>query len=261
MELIAQTLSLRKGPTPDQMKQILTDVAFEVPSGQILAIIGPSGAGKSSLLRLVNRLDEPTAGEILLAGSPYRSLAVTDLRRTVGMVFQAPALFDGTVAENIAYGPRLRGVSRTEQRAKAESCLARVGLDADLLDRDGSTLSGGQQQRVAFARAIANDPTVLLLDEVTSALDPASSAQIESLIRSLSRDQGLTILLVTHDLSLARRVADRVLVLADGRVLEAGSTESVFTTPTHAQTAEFLAAHAGAASPHTFPQAGGVAHV
>lgn len=223
MELIAQTLSLRKGPAPDQMKQILTDVSFHVPSGQILAIIGPSGSGKSSLLRLVNRLDEPTAGDILLAGSPYRSLAVTELRRLVGMVFQAPALFDGTVADNIAYGPRLRGATRAEQRAQAETCLARVGLEPDLLDRDSATLSGGQQQRVAFARALANDPAVLLLDEVTSALDPASSAHIEALILSLSRGEGLTILLVTHDLGLARRVADQVLVLAGGRVVEGGA--------------------------------------
>lgn len=223
MELIAQTLSLRKGPAPDQMKQILTDVSFHVPSGQILAIIGPSGSGKSSLLRLVNRLDEPTAGDILLAGGPYRSLAVTELRRLVGMVFQAPALFDGTVADNIAYGPRLRGATRAEQRAQAETCLARVGLEPDLLDRDSATLSGGQQQRVAFARALANDPAVLLLDEVTSALDPASSAHIEALILSLSRGEGLTILLVTHDLGLARRVADQVLVLAGGRVVEGGA--------------------------------------
>jgi ABC-type methionine transport system ATPase subunit len=243
------------------MKQILTKVSFQVPSGQVMAVIGPSGAGKSSLLRLVNRLDEPTEGDIWLAGSPYRSLAITQLRRTVGMVFQAPALFDGTVADNIAYGPRLRGATPSEQRAKAESCLARVGLEPDLIDRDSSTLSGGQQQRVAFARAIANDPAVLLCDEVTSALDPASSTRIEALLRGLSRDHGLTILLVTHDLGLARRVADRVLVLAGGRVLEEGPAETVFSAPVHPETAGFLAAHTGASLPRLQTKEGGIARV
>jgi ABC-type methionine transport system ATPase subunit len=240
MHIIVENVGLRKTQGTATEREILSGISFAVPSGQILAIIGPSGAGKSSLLRLMNRLDEPSTGDVLLEQVPYRSLPITQLRRQVGMVFQHPALFDGTVADNIAYGLHLQGAPREEQRRRAAECLELVGLEQELLERASGTLSGGQQQRVVLARAIAISPRVLLLDEVTSALDPTSTGHIADLIHQLSRAQGLTILLVTHDLALARRLADRVLVLAGGQVLEEGSADELFTAPQHPETAAFL---------------------
>ncbi|MFL5271155.1 MAG: ATP-binding cassette domain-containing protein, partial [Anaeromyxobacteraceae bacterium] len=147
-----------------QGRAIVDDVSFELSEGEVLALVGPSGAGKSSLLRLLDRLDEPTGGTVLLEGRDYRELPPRELRRRVGMIMQLPALFPGTVADNLRFGPRQRGAELAD--AAVEALLADVGL-AGFGARDAARLSGGEAQRVAIARAVANEPAVLLLDEPT----------------------------------------------------------------------------------------------
>jgi putative ABC transport system ATP-binding protein len=190
---------------------LVTDVAIEVAAGERLALVGASGSGKSSLLRLLNRLDEPTSGTVYLSGTDYRAIAPRTLRRTVGMVTQRPVMFPGTVAENVRFGPRQIGTTLPDDAVNA--LLARVGLP-DFGTRDTAYLSGGEAQRVSLARCLANAPSVLLLDEPTSALDDASKAGVESLIASLD----VTCVLVTHDLAQAHRLATRVVTMTKGRV-------------------------------------------
>ena len=190
----------------------------------MLALVGPSGAGKSSLLRLLNRLDEPTQGTVYLQGADYRTLAPRELRRKVGMVTQRPYLFPGTVADNLRFGPAQRG-ERLPDAAVAD-LLARVGLEG-YADRGVANLSGGEMQRVSVARTLANSPLVLLLDEPTSALDDAAKREVEDLVRAIVREQGLGCVMVTHDRDQAARLADRALALAGGRVVRAGSIDEV----------------------------------
>ncbi|HEV2745354.1 MAG TPA: ATP-binding cassette domain-containing protein, partial [Rubrobacter sp.] len=175
--------------------EILKGVDAEVPDGKITAVVGPSGAGKSTLLRAVNRLIEPTAGEIYLDGQPTDGMDLLLLRRRVGMVFQLPALFGRSVEEAILYGARLAG-----QEADAARLLELVGLDRALASREPETRSVGQQQRVSIARALALEPEVLLMDEPTSALDEAASRRVEDLARGLNGRLGLTMVFVSHDL-------------------------------------------------------------
>ena len=184
------------------------------------AIVGPSGAGKTSLLRCLNRLEEPQSGEVLLDGANIRTLDPTTLRRRVGMIFQTPILFQGTIRSNLTYG--LDGV---DDRALLET-LDAVGLSRSFLERDSTALSVGQGQRVCIARALVRGPEVLLMDEPTSALDKDATARIEALIRDLA-EGGLAIVLVTHDLAQASRVADRALLLVEGRVQAQGSMDEV----------------------------------
>lgn len=174
--------------------------------------MGPSGAGKSTLLRAVNRLLEPTEGEVYLAGTPTSEINPLELRRRMGMVFQLPALFGETVEDDVTYGPRLVG-----KEADADELLEKVGLDPALKGRDPESLSVGQQQRVSVARALALDPEVLLMDEPTSSLDDAARRRVEELIRELNERSGLTILLVSHDLRQVERVTDRVVLLVEGK--------------------------------------------
>ncbi len=192
--------------------EVLKGVDAHVLEGEVTAVVGPSGAGKSTLLRAVNRLIEPTAGEVYLDGEPAGALDPLELRRRVGMVFQLPALFGASVEEAILYGPRLAG-----SEADAERLLETVGLDASFLGRDPESLSVGQQQRVSVARALALRPEVLLMDEPTSALDEAARRRLEDLVRDLNERTGLTIMLVSHDLAQVERVADQVLLLSGGR--------------------------------------------
>jgi putative ABC transport system ATP-binding protein len=203
---------------------LLDDVSVEVRRGDVVGIVGPSGAGKSSFLRLLNRLDEPTAGTVWLEGRDYRTLAPRELRRRVGMVMQTAALFPGTVADNVAFGPRQHGVTLAAEAVSR--LLGQVGL-AGFDDRDSEQLSGGEAQRVAVARALANEPSVLLLDEPTSALDEASKRGIEALLREIARARALTCLVITHDLAQAARMANRVLQLAAGRVQRIGDVREV----------------------------------
>lgn len=200
-------------------KHLVDDVSIQVCKGDIVAIVGPSGAGKSSFLRLLNRLDEPTKGTVYLEGIDYRTLPPQDLRRRVSMVMQLPYLFPGTVADNARFGPRQRGEDLPE--VTIEHLLGRVGL-AGYADRDVSNLSGGEAQRVSLARTLANSPGVILLDEPTSALDESTQYDVEDLILSLIREQGLTSLLVTHDTQQAKRMATHVLVLEAGRLVKFG---------------------------------------
>jgi putative ABC transport system ATP-binding protein len=190
----------------------------------VVAIVGPSGAGKSTFLRLLNRLDEPTEGTVLLEGVDYRSLLPQELRRRLGMVMQSPFLFPGTVAENIRFGPRQRDEELPDH--EVGELLRRVGLEG-YGERDVANLSGGEAQRVSLARTLANSPEVLLLDEPTSALDDATQGEVEELICGIISEQGLTCLIVTHDTAQARRMASQALVLEGGRRVAFGRIEEV----------------------------------
>lgn len=205
-------------------KSLVDDATFEVTRGEILAIAGPSGAGKSSLLRLLNRLDEPTSGTAFLHDTDYKTIAPRELRRQVGMVTQRPFLFAGTIAGNLRFGPAQRG--DLLPAARIDELLARVALPGTG-DRDVANLSGGEMQRVSLARTLANSPLVLLLDEPTSALDDTAKREVESLIRSIVRDEKLGCVMVTHDMTQAARLADRALLMEAGRVIRAGTVSEV----------------------------------
>jgi ABC-type methionine transport system ATPase subunit len=192
--------------------EILKDVNIAIRDGGITAVVGPSGAGKSTLLRAINRLIEPTSGEVFLDGEPTSGMDPLQLRRRVGMVFQIPALFGDSVEDAVLYGARLSGEDEDPGRL-----LEMVGLSASLAERDPQALSVGQQQRVAIARALALRPEALLLDEPTSALDEAARSRVEELVKGLNDRLGLTMVFVTHDLAQVERVADHVALLADGR--------------------------------------------
>jgi putative ABC transport system ATP-binding protein len=205
-------------------KVLLNDVSIQVRSGEVLAVVGPSGSGKSTFLRLLNRLDEPTGGTVLLAGNDYRTIAPRELRRRLGMVMQTAYLFPGTVAENISYGPRQRGQDLgAEQIAKLLDCVRLPGYEA----RDVSNLSGGEAQRVSVARALANDPEALLLDEPTSSLDEVSALAIEELVLRIARERQMTCIVVTHNKPQAARISERTMVLQCGCVVAIGPTEEV----------------------------------
>jgi putative ABC transport system ATP-binding protein len=205
-------------------KILVADATFDLYAGETLAIVGPSGSGKTSLLRLLNRLDEPTSGTVYLDRVDYREIAPRELRRRVGMVMQRPYLFPGSVADNLRFGPKQRGEILSD--ARIEELLNAVGL-AGYASRDVANLSGGEGQRVSFARALANSPEVLLLDEPTSALDEDSQREVEKIILQIRQEQGIGCVLVTHDAAQAVRVAQRALVLEAGRIVRAGKIEEV----------------------------------
>lgn len=205
-------------------KILVDDATFEVSAGEIVGIVGPSGSGKSSLLRLLNRLDEPTSGTVYVEVTDYRQIPPRELRRKLGMVTQRPYLFPGTVAQNLQYGPRQRGESLPDNAISV--LLERVGLKG-YAGRNVANLSGGEAQRVSVARTLANSPLVLLLDEPTSALDEASKSEVELTIRGLVQGEGLTCVLVTHDTAQAARLAKRVLRLEAGRIVRSGSGNEV----------------------------------
>jgi ABC-type methionine transport system ATPase subunit len=204
--------------------EILKSVDAGIPDGEITAVVGPSGAGKSTLLRAINRLIEPSSGEVYLEGKPTSAIDPLELRRRVGMVFQIPALFGDSVEEAVLYGARLSG-----RNADPGRLLEMVGLDAPLKARDPQALSVGQQQRVSFARALALGPEALLLDEPTSALDEAARRRIEELVKDLNARLGLTMVFVSHDLSQVERVADRVVLMAEGRCEGEWSSQDFFS--------------------------------
>jgi phosphate transport system ATP-binding protein len=235
-------------------QQALFEVSLDVAPSAVTALIGPSGCGKSTFLRSVNRLQELLpgtrhAGDIVLDGSSVFARAVdpVELRRRVGMVFQRPNPFPKSVFDNVAYGPRVAGAARaTELPAIVERSLRRAALwdeVKDRLDDPGTSLSGGQQQRLCIARALANDPAVLLMDEPCSALDPIATQRIEELIVELKRDY--TIVIVTHNMQQAARVSDFTGFFYLGRMVEFGSTERIFTSPGDERTEAYITGRFG----------------
>ncbi|XP_059454402.1 ABC transporter I family member 17-like [Corylus avellana] len=197
---------------------ILNGINVDIPKGVIVGIIGPSGSGKSTVLRALNRLWEPPSGTVFLDGRDICDLDVLSLRRKVGMLFQLPALFEGTVADNIRYGPQLRGKKLSDE--EVYKLLRLADLDPSFSAKSGGELSVGQAQRVALARTLANKPEVLLLDEPTSALDPISTENIEDVLVNLKKKQGMTIIIVSHSIKQIQRIADIVCLLVEGEIVE-----------------------------------------
>lgn len=206
-------------------QQVLHEINLAVQRGEILVLMGPSGSGKSSLLRCLNRLQDYQQGRVLLHGQDITTIPVVELRRRVGMIFQKTAPFAGTVADNIAYGPALRGEPLPRERIL--TLMDAAYLERELIDRPASQLSGGQEQRLAIARALANRPEVLLLDEPTSALDPIATHNIEQALLSLRQHLGLTMVWVSHSAEQARRVGDRLILLDGGRIVRSGAVQAL----------------------------------
>ena len=222
--------------------QVLRSVDLQVEDGEVVVVVGPSGSGKSTLLRCVNRLEEIQGGELRVAGDPVTGpdADVNRIRRRVGMVFQSFNLFPHmTAIENVAVGPeRVLGRAREDAEQRAYNLLDRVGV-ADQVASHPEELSGGQQQRVAIARALAMDPQVMLFDEVTSALDPELVGEVLDVMRDLARD-GMTMLVVTHEMGFAREVGDRIVLMSDGRIVEQAAPEPFFESPSTQRGQQFL---------------------
>jgi phosphate transport system ATP-binding protein len=235
-------------------RQALFDVSLPVPERSVVALIGPSGCGKSTFLRVLNRMNDLIegtrhTGDVLLDGEEIYSNSVNlvDLRRRVGMVFQKSNPFPKSVFENVVFGPRVAGLKDRARLAEiCERCLRGAALWDEVKDRlhhSALDLSGGQQQRLCIARALATDPEVLLLDEPASALDPASTAHIEDLIFELKRDY--TIVIVTHNMQQAARVSDLTAFFFQGKLIEAGPTDQLYTRPAIKQTEDYITGRFG----------------
>ena len=222
----------------------LDSVDLTVAAGQVFGVVGRSGAGKSTLIRAINLLERPDAGQVMVDGQDMTALAPAELRaarRRIGMIFQHFNLLNAkTVAENVAFPLRLEGRPSAEVNRRVAELLEQLGL-SEHGRKHPAQLSGGQKQRVGIARALACKPGVLLCDEVTSALDPETTDEILTLLDQLNRELNLTIVLITHQMEVVRRVCDRVAVLKDGRVVEEGATADVFLHPQHAATRAMLA--------------------
>jgi polar amino acid transport system ATP-binding protein len=221
---------------------VLDDISQHIYPGEKLVVIGPSGSGKSTFLRCLNLLEEPTAGTITVDGEVITTpkVDINRVRSKMGMVFQRFNLFPHkTVAENIMLAPmHVKKQPKDEARARAEQLLARVGL-ADKADSYPAQLSGGQQQRVAIARALAMDPEIMLFDEPTSALDPELVGEVLAVMKQLAVD-GMTMVCVTHEMGFAREVADRVVFMANAKILEEGTPQEVFSNPRNEKCRAFL---------------------
>jgi ABC-type proline/glycine betaine transport system ATPase subunit len=231
-----RNLSLARAGRP-----VLHEVNMQVDPGEIVCLLGPSGSGKSSLLRCLNRLTEPPPGTVFLDGRDITTIDVLALRRRLGMVFQKAALFPGTVAGNIAYGPGLD--DRILSPEEITGLLAQADLPADYAARPIGELSGGEAQRVAIARALANEPASLLLDEPTSALDPAARRHVRETIEKLRRELSLTVIWVTHYMEELLEVADRIYLLQDGQIVDEGAPEHLLGPDSQHKTAEFTAGY------------------
>jgi D-methionine transport system ATP-binding protein len=222
----------------------LQNLDFAIPRGSITGVIGRSGAGKSSLVRLINGLEKPTTGRVIVDGRDISALAGRELRlaqRSIGMIFQHFNLLSSrTAADNIALPLEIAGWAKADIKTRVTELLALVGI-ADKHDRYPSELSGGQKQRVGIARALATRPSVLLSDEATSALDPQTTRAILDLLANINRELGVTIVLITHEMSVVRQLAKEVVVLDAGRVVESGHVADIFTHPKHPITQSFLA--------------------
>jgi ABC-type polar amino acid transport system ATPase subunit len=220
----------------------LHGVDLQVKEGEIVVVIGPSGSGKSTLIRCINQLEEHNGGEIIVDGAEVGHDRKSTVLTEVGMVFQSFNLFPHmTVLRNVALGPvRVRGLSWAEAEERAQRLLARVGL-ADQAPKYPAQLSGGQQQRVGIARALAMEPKVLLFDEPTSALDPEMVGEVLDVMQQLAKT-GVTMIVVTHEMGFARRVADRVVFMDGGRIVEEGPPDVIFNAPRDPRLRSFLQA-------------------
>lgn len=224
-------------------KHVLKDINVEIKDGEVVSLIGPSGSGKSTLIRCMNYLEEPTSGKIYIKGQDVAESGkkIDKLRQNVGMVFQHFNLFPHkTVLENITLAPILTGqLSKKEAEAKAIELLETM----DLLEKKDAyppSLSGGQKQRIAIARALAMSPEIMLFDEVTSALDPEMIGEVLNVMKELAKS-GMTMIVVTHEMAYAKQVADRVIFMADGRIVEENNAIDLFENPQDPRTKEFLA--------------------
>lgn len=217
-------------------RTVLNLDALDVHQGEILALVGPSGAGKSTLLRLLNFLETPSSGTLYYRDQNVSASAPLELRREVTTVFQRPLLVRGTVAENIAYGLRLRGA---RVNANVDAMLERVGLQ-NMAHAHARKLSGGEMQRVALARALVIEPRVLLLDEPTANLDPYNVSLIEDIVREQNRARGVTVVVVTHNTFQAKRLAQRVGLMLNGQLIEIADTAAFFDSPQDSRTAAFV---------------------
>ncbi|WP_410655145.1 amino acid ABC transporter ATP-binding protein [Amycolatopsis sp. lyj-112] len=221
---------------------VLKEINFEVPRGQVVVVLGPSGSGKSTLCRAINRLEPINSGEIAVDGVPLpaEGKALAALRADVGMVFQSFNLFaHKTIVENVMLAPmKVRKVNSAEARKTAMDLLERVGI-ANQADKYPAQLSGGQQQRVAIARALAMRPKVMLFDEPTSALDPEMVQEVLDVMTTLAKD-GMTMLVVTHEMGFARRAANRVVFMSDGEIVEDSTPDEFFTKPKTDRAKDFL---------------------
>ncbi len=217
---LSRSVSTGKGT-----RAIVDDFTYSFQRGKIHCILGPSGAGKTSLLRLVNRLDEPGGGKVLFDGVDVETIPPCELRRRVGCLFQTPYLFEGTARDNIRYAD----AGLTDEELVSLANLAQI--TGELIDADGDNLSVGEKQRVALARLLATEPSVALLDEPTSALDPGHSEAIESLIRRMADEKGLTVIMVSHNPEQAIRMGGEALLMVDGKLVESGPCEEVVSRP------------------------------
>ncbi|MDR3430077.1 methionine ABC transporter ATP-binding protein [Silvimonas sp.] len=222
----------------------LNGIDLKIEAGEIFGIIGHSGAGKSTLVRLINLLEKPTSGRVLIDGveiTASDSAQLREQRRGIGMIFQHFNLLSSkTVADNVAFPLKLAGMySSVQIKDRVEQLLARVGL-ADHANKYPAQLSGGQKQRVGIARALATNPKVLLCDEATSALDPQTTQSVLQLLAEINREFNLTIVVITHEMDVIRRIGDRVAVLDAGRVVEVGNVADVFLHPQHVTTQRFV---------------------
>ena len=222
-------------------RDILKNVNIRVDRGEVFALIGPTGAGKTTLLRLLDLIDVPTAGRIRFDGIDTAASARVglEMRRRMAFVLQKPIVFNMSVYDNVAYGLKWRGVSKSEIRRKVDSILEVVGLSA-YKNRNARTLSGGEVQRVAIARAVAVEPELLLLDEPTANLDPVSASRIEELITGIIKRYVTTVIMATHDMSQGQRLADRIGVLMNGEIFQTGSSRDIFAYPGNREVAEFV---------------------
>ena len=206
-------------------KAIVNDISFEFRKGGIYTILGPSGAGKSSFLRLINRLDEPTSGEVTFEGQDYRQVSPIVLRQRIGYLFQTPIMFPGTVRENLLFA------NDKLDDAGIDQLLTAASVKSGMRDQRDDKLSGGEKQRVALARLLATEPSVILLDEPTSALDPTLTQMIEQVIKRIAREKGLTVIMVSHNPEQAVRMNGEGLLLVEGRLLEHGPVGELVENP------------------------------
>ena len=245
----------------NEKTEVLKGIDLSINKGEIYGIVGFSGAGKSTLVRCINRLEEPDSGKVWIGDTEITALnkkQLTERRKKIGMIFQQFNLFDSmTVFQNIAYPLKLVGTPKKEIEKKVDKLLELVGL-SDKKNAYPGSLSGGQKQRVGIARALANDPDVLLSDEATSALDPVSTLSILDLLAQINDELGVTIIMITHELEAAKRICGKIAVLENGVITEKGNTRDIFLDPKSSTGKIFLEVYREFRQEHTYSGGGGI---